>query len=165
VSPIFCSRIENDPYVDASALVKRYVAEAGSAQVAEATHAADLVGTALVTRAEVAAALAKAARVRALTRRDALASLEAFRKDWLDLVRIQITEGVVSRAEALAWGSSLRGYDAVQVAAASMWQETLGETVTMATFDRALWQAARDAGLEVLPADLDQRKKLGGSTY
>jgi predicted nucleic acid-binding protein len=141
-------------YLDASALVKRYVAEAGSAQVGQAIASADLVGTALISRAEVAAALAKAVRVGALKPKDALASLQAFRREWLDFVRMQITEGVISRADALAWEHHLRGYDAVQLAAASLWQETLGEMVTMATFDQPLWTAAEKIGLSTFPEDL-----------
>jgi len=49
-------------YLDASALVKRYVTEPGSSEVSEAINRAEMAGTALVSRAEVAAALAKAAR-------------------------------------------------------------------------------------------------------
>ena len=53
-------------YLDASALVKRYVAEPGSAEVSEAISRAEAIGTALISRAEVAAALAKAVRGKAL---------------------------------------------------------------------------------------------------
>ena len=50
-------------YLDASALVKRYVAEFGSTEVVDVTAAAAAVATAVVTRAEVAAALARAVRL------------------------------------------------------------------------------------------------------
>ena len=45
-------------YLDASALVKRYVEEAGSDEVASLIDGATVVGTSIVSRAEVAAALA-----------------------------------------------------------------------------------------------------------
>lgn len=45
-------------YLDASALVKRYIAELGSAEVAMAITTADVVGTSIISRAETAAALA-----------------------------------------------------------------------------------------------------------
>ncbi len=141
-------------YLDASALVKRYVAEPGSAEVSAAISRAKVTGTALVSRAEVAAALAKAVRVDALTREEALASLQVFRKEWPDLVRVQVTEMVVARAGTFAWDHGLRGYDAVHLAAASVWQDALGERVTLATFDRHLWNAAQTVGLEAYPADL-----------
>ena len=141
-------------YLDASALVKRYVTESGSKEVGEAIVSADLVGTAIISRAEVAAALAKAVRVGALKYRGARASLQAFRKEWLDLIRIQITESVISRADELAWEHNLRGYDAVHLASASLWQETMGEQVTMATFDQTLWKAAEKVELVPFPTDL-----------
>ena len=141
-------------YLDASALVKRYVAELGSTEVNEAITGAEVIGTAIVSRAEVAAALAKSVRLRVLNQEDALGSLRAFRNEWLDLVRVQVTEMVVPRADALAWEHHLRGYDAVQLAAASIWQEAMGIPVTMATFDQQLWKAAELVGLVPYPPDL-----------
>jgi len=55
-------------YLDASALVKRYVEEAGSDEVASLIDAAAVVGTSIVSRAEVAAALAKASRMQVVAR-------------------------------------------------------------------------------------------------
>jgi predicted nucleic acid-binding protein len=141
-------------YLDASALVKRYVAESGSAQVNEAITKAEVVGTALVSRAEIAAALAKAARVHALTQEEALASLQVFREEWPDLVRVQVTEVVVAHGDALAWEHGLRGYDAVHLAAASLWQDAMSEQITLSTFDRRLWTAAERVGLALHPPDL-----------
>ena len=141
-------------YLDASALVKRYVAELGSAEVSDAISQAEVTGTALLSRAEVEAALAKAVRVNALTQEEAWASLQVFRNEWPDLVRVQVTEMVVARAGAFAWDHGLRGYDAVHLAAASGWQDALGERVTLATFDRHLWTVAESVGLEAYPADL-----------
>lgn len=141
-------------YLDASALVKRYVAEPGSAEVNEAISKAGVIGTALISRAELAAALAKAVRMDVLTREDALASLQVFRNEWPDLVRVQVTEIVIARADTLAWEHSLRGYDAVHLAAASLWQDAMSEQVTLSTFDRQLWAAAKRVGLALHPADL-----------
>ncbi len=141
-------------YLDASSLVKRYVTEPGSAQVSEAISKAEVVGTALICRAEIAAALAKAVRVDALTQEEASVSLQVFREEWPDLVRVQVTEMVITRADAFAWEHGLRGYDAVHLAAASLWQDTMSEQVTLSTFDRQLWAAAERVGLALHPADL-----------
>jgi len=141
-------------YLDSSALVKRYVAEPGSAVVSEAISQAAIIGTGVISRAKVAAALAKAVRVGALAQEEAQASLQAFRSDWPDLMRVRVTEAVVARADALAWERGLRGYDAVQLAAAIHWQEALGETVTLATFDRQLWAVAKQTGLIPCPPNL-----------
>jgi predicted nucleic acid-binding protein len=141
-------------YLDASALVKRYVAERGTREVAEAIASAEVVGTSLITRAETAAALAKAVRVGALTRDEAASALQVFRSEWPNLVRVQATEVLVARADELAWDLGLRGYDAVHLASALVWQDGMGERVTVATFDRQLWEAAEGRGLAVFPDDL-----------
>lgn len=150
-------------YLDTSALVKRYVIEAGSDEVNYATEHAATSGTVIISRAEVAAALAKAIRIGALKQQDALASLQKFRNEWSDLIRVQVTENLVARADALAWEHDLRGYDAVHLAAALVWQETLSEPVTLATFDEQLWQAAERAGLIPFPDKLPARVKTSRS--
>jgi predicted nucleic acid-binding protein len=66
-------------YLDASALVKRYVKEEGSTAVAKAIQEATYVGTAAITRAETVAALAKAARVGTVTREEAHSAVQQFR--------------------------------------------------------------------------------------
>ncbi len=134
-------------YFDASALVKRYVAEAGSAEVGELIGQAAVVGTAIISRAEVAAALAKAVRMKLLPRDEAASALQVFSADWENLVRLQMTEVLVSRAASLAWDHGLRGYDAAHLASALFWQDMLGEPVTVASYDRQLWEAAKATGL------------------
>ena len=141
-------------YLDASALVKRYVAEQGSREVSEAIAKADMIGTVIISRAEIAAALARAARMKRLTHEDALISLQVFRREWRDIVRVQVTEMLAARADDLAWEHSLRGYDAVQLAAAAIWQDVVGEAVTMTTFDQQLWAASEEIGLTPYPSDL-----------
>jgi hypothetical protein len=54
-----------------------------------------------------------------------------------------------------AWDHGLRGYDAVHLAAASVWQAALGERVTLASFDRHLWTVAESVGLDAYPPPPD----------
>jgi uncharacterized protein len=141
-------------YIDASALVKRYVAEEGSAAVGELIGQSTAVGTAIISRAEVAAAFAKAVRMKALTKNEAASALQVFNSEWENLIRLQLTEILISRAAALAWDHGLRGYDATHMASAFFWQDMLGESVTVATFDRHLWGASKAAGIAVWPESL-----------
>jgi predicted nucleic acid-binding protein len=141
-------------YLDATALVKRYVAEAGSTDVAAAIAAARLLATAVISRAEVTAALAKAVRLGFATRNAAAAGLADFEADWPDLIRLEVSESVVARAASVAWQQGLRGYDAVHLASALQWQEALGNPVTVATYDRELWRGAQTSGLVPWPTDM-----------
>jgi uncharacterized protein len=138
-------------YVDASALVKRYLIERGSRETIALTAESEMIATSLITRAEVAAAFAEAARTGLLTRERARNAQRSFTRDWRDLVRVPVTEALLERAETLAWDHSLRGYDAVQLASALAWQDSIGTEILIATFDRQLWEAAPNAGVKPWP--------------
>lgn len=141
-------------YLDASALVKRYVTERGSRETGELSAKADVVATSLVSRAEVAAALAKAVRLGIVEPDNGRRAQRAFASQWPDIAKVPVTEALMSRAEALAWDFALRGYDAVQLASALTWQEAVGAEITLATFDRQLWDAGKKAGIRIWPETL-----------
>lgn len=141
-------------YLDTSAIVKKYVAESGSNEVREMIADSALSATAVISRAETAAAFAKAIRVGLLTEAESRECHKQFSREWKNYVRIRITEALIARADQLAWSSILRGYDAVHLAAALQWQEHIGESITLATFDRQLREAARQNGLDVFPSAL-----------
>jgi predicted nucleic acid-binding protein len=143
-------------YLDASALVKRYVTERGSRETGELSAKADVVATSLVSRAEVAAALAKAVRLGIVEPDNGRRAQRAFASQWPDIAKVPVTEALMSRAEALAWDFALRGYDAVQLASALTWQEALGAEITLATFDRQLWDAGKKAGIRIWPDTLKE---------
>lgn len=138
-------------YLDASALVKRYIVERSSRETIALTADSDMTATSIVSRAEVAAAFAKAVRVGVLKNEVARDAQRRFAEDWPDLARVPVTEALVERAERLAWEHGLRGYDAVQLASALTWQESVGEEIVLATFDQQLWEAAKRSGLRPWP--------------
>jgi len=141
-------------YLDASALVKRYVVERGSRETVELIARAEVVASSLVSRAEVAAALAKAVGIGLLGVEKARKAQQSFIAEWPDVARIPVTESLISRAGMMAWEYALRGYDAVQLASALTWQESVGASIILATFDRQLWQASQKAGVRVWPEKL-----------
>ena len=143
-------------YLDTSALIKQFIAEVDSRAVDQFAATAKIVGTSIISRAEVAAALAKTARIGSLRREDASQALAIFRSHWSRLVRLKVTEALVAKADALAWEHGLRGYDAVHLATAALWQETINEPITLATFDRQLWQAGQSIGLSTWPGDFEK---------
>ena len=141
-------------YADASALVKRYVTESSSNEVIGLTSTANVVATALVSRAEVAAAFARAVRMGILDPEGGRQVQRSFARDWPNLARVAVTEALAARAETLAWEFCLRGYDAIHLAAALTWRESIGQEIVLATFDRHLWDAGTQAGFEIWPKQL-----------
>ena len=146
-------------YADASALVKRYIGETGSDEVVELINEAAIVATALVSRAEVAAALARAVRLGILHQQGGRAAQRSLARDWPDMAQVPISEALVARAQVLAWDFGLRGYDAIQLAAALSWRDSVGQGVVLATFDRQLWDAGPEVGLEIWPTQPPGRKR------
>jgi len=141
-------------YLDTSALFKRYVEEDGSEMVLTRIADAPVVGTAMITRVEVAAALAKAVRDDRMEPAEARDAEQDFLDDWADFTRIGLTDDLAARAGDIAWKHGLRGYDATQLAAALAWCEATEDAendVVFACFDKHLRQAARTEGLETWP--------------
>jgi predicted nucleic acid-binding protein len=141
-------------YLDTSALVKRYVIESGSMEVNALIDQADIVGSIMLTQVEMASALAKAVRMNWVEADIVQNAWQDFRLHWQSFTRLSFTPVLVERASRLAWDHGLRGYDATHFAAALNWQDTMEMPVTLATFDRELWLAAKTAGVAVWPEGL-----------
>ena len=110
-----------DYYLDSSALVKRYIKETGSTWVAELFEPAlnHDVFISAITPVEIVAAITRRARGGTISQADATSACDLFRSDLQANYQIvELTDGLLARAMALAETHALRGYDAVQLAAA-----------------------------------------------
>ena len=142
-------------YLDSSALVKRYVVEAGSKEVNRWISDAYPVVSGLLARAEVAAAICRATRLGWIGEEEGLRALKLFRAEWETIGRLPVHEATVRRADELACRHNLRGYDAIHLACALLCQDGLGLPLTLATYDRQLWQAGTEEGLALRPESLE----------
>jgi predicted nucleic acid-binding protein len=143
-------------FLDTSALVKRYAAETGTAwvtgMIAPAASNHILVGR--ITGVETVAAISRKRKGNLLSPSDAAAALATFRKELGGLFLIvEITAALLTAATDLAERYALRGYDAVQLAAAL---EASGERrrlnlppLTLVTADKELLAAGATEGLTV----------------
>src|SRR5687768_9099048 len=124
-------------YLDSSAIVKRYVAEAGTPAVQRAVALDPHVTTALLTQVEVRAALAAARRAGRFARgADAQRASAAFASDWQHIITIDVDEALCESAASLAERHALRGYDAMQLAAALFGASTVpAGSLHFGTFD------------------------------
>jgi hypothetical protein len=143
-------------FADTSALCKRYIAEVGSTwirSVLDPTTGAT-VFIARVTMVEMIAAITRRERGGALTPTDAATARAAFQSDLAQEYQVvEVTETLATQAMRLAETHGLRGYDAIQLAAALTIQ-TLRVTqqlppVTLVSADSELNAAATAEGLIV----------------
>lgn len=108
-------------FSDTSALAKRYVAETGTGWIRGLLDPAtgNVVILARITAVELIAAISRRERANSLSPADAATARADFRGDLADECQIvEVDEAVVNRAMLLAETHGLRGYDAVQLAAA-----------------------------------------------
>ena len=141
-------------FFDSSALVKRYINETGTAWVRGITDPSSgaRIYVAAITGVEVVAAVARKLKNGGVSAPDAAAVLSQFHSDYANQYRIvTVSDAVISRAMALAETYALRGYDAVQLAAAvetNLQRLTLGATpLILLTADTALLAAGVAEGL------------------
>jgi predicted nucleic acid-binding protein len=130
-------------YLDASALVKRYVDEEGSKQVLSAMEGASSWSMCRIGYVETVRAVGLAGGRRAIKRVEA---------DWTSFDVVEVDSALAEHAAQLALSAELRSLDALHLASALLLPP---ENVTVATWDTRLHRAARDQGLATLPATLD----------
>jgi predicted nucleic acid-binding protein len=126
-------------YLDASALVKRYVEEDGSTLVRTAMAEDDAWFSCRVGFVETARAVGLVGGRSALT---------AFRREWSAVSVVEVDAPLAEHAAELTRSEDLRSLDALHLAAALLLPP---ERVTVATWDRRLHAAVRRRGVPVLP--------------
>jgi predicted nucleic acid-binding protein len=129
-------------YLDASALVKRYIAEEGSGALIGAMGEAEGWAICRVGYVETARAIDLAAGKAAVRR---------FMVDWPSFEVIEVDGALAEHAAELTFTEELRSLDALHLAAALL---IASDGLTLATWDARLHRAARRQGLEVFPTDL-----------
>ena len=138
-------------YAEPSALVKLLVIQQNSEATRRVLSQAQALGTGLLIRAELGSAFARGLRRGLLSQEDAAEARRRLEAVWPTWIHVTVDQALVCLAEALAWEHGLRGYDAVHLASAQVWQEQMERTVTLATFGRELREAAKLARLRVWP--------------
>ncbi|HZJ10669.1 MAG TPA: type II toxin-antitoxin system VapC family toxin [Trueperaceae bacterium] len=126
-------------YLDASALVKRYVKEEGSDLVRSAMEEASSWAMCRVGYVETARAVSLAYG------RDAVTQID---EDWPSFNVVEVDQDLTEKAAEIAFSSGLRSLDALHMASAL----TLpAQDLQVATWDVRLLDAARAAGLHTVP--------------
>jgi len=141
---------------DSSALVKRYASETGSAWLTTTIDPkfGNYVFIARITFVEVVSAITRKERGGHLSAVDAATARSQFETDYLgEFFSVEITETLIFEAARLAEKHALRGYDAIQLAAALQTQAKRTvrglPPLTLLSADTDLNAAAVSEGLTV----------------
>jgi len=141
-------------YFDTSALLKRYVSEIGSSWIVGLCHTStdNIISTVIITKTEAAAALAAKLRNGGISATDYQIAEHSMFNDFTHSYRwIAVDLPLVDLASDLTKRQKLRGYDAIQLAAALTLNELLIEQevspLLFISADNDLLQAAANEGL------------------
>lgn len=134
-------------YLDASALVKRYIEEDGSELVVNAMAAASAWSMCRIGYVETVRAVGIAGGRRAIRKVEA---------DWLAFDVVEVDSALAEHAAQLALSAELRSLDALHLASALVLPP---EDLTFATWDTRLHRAANAHSLATLPATLGYRER------
>jgi predicted nucleic acid-binding protein len=133
-------------FLDTSALVQRYLPEPGSAQVRGLFRRRRTIAVARIAWAEIAATMARQCREGMITEATRDAIFQRLAGDFAEMTVIEIRAPVMSLVMPLVVRWPIRGYDAVQLAAASS-LHAAGIATTFWSGDVRLYEAARGEGM------------------
>jgi uncharacterized protein len=136
-------------FLDTSSVVKRYVQETGTAwvQALAAPAAGHLLFVVRLTLVEMVAAVTRRERGGHISAQDAATALTDFQYDFAhQYFIVEVSAALVNQAAALARTHGLRGYDAVQLAAA-VEVRSQAPSLTLLSADAGLNAAAAVEGL------------------
>ena len=137
-------------YLDTSALVKRYVAETGSAIIQELLRREEVAGTATIAYAEVYSGFTRRHREGYVSKRQYALACREFEREWPAYVHVELRGEVLTLARDLIQRHTLRGFDAIHLASALTLHAGLREDVTLVASDNRLLHAAAVEHLPIL---------------
>ncbi|MGA8348957.1 MAG: type II toxin-antitoxin system VapC family toxin [Isosphaeraceae bacterium] len=138
-------------FLDTSTVLKRYVQETGTAwvQALAAPTVRHSLFVVRITLAETVAAITRRERGESITPQNAATAVADFQLDFARQYRVvEVSARLVAQAATLARRHALRGYDAVQLAAALEIHAT-DSSLTLLSADAELNTAATAEGLAV----------------
>jgi predicted nucleic acid-binding protein len=130
-------------YIDSSALVKRYVEEAGSGAVDRLLADHPYIATSRLAYPEILSALNRKRRAREIPLRILDELTEAFESDWSKLFVLEFDDALLPVIKGAIRRHAIRGADAVHLASAMWLRSVLREDVVFACADAKLLEAAQ----------------------
>ena len=141
-------------YWDTSALVKRYVQEAGSESVLDLWEQASWFVTSSVAYAEALSAFSRKCQELPTEYRERMSLVyDSFRADWNGLIRVDVTVELNEYIDRVLEIQTLRGFDAIHLASALVVREKVPSRFVFACFDHKLIQAAKIFSFETFPVE------------
>jgi predicted nucleic acid-binding protein len=137
-------------YLDTSALIKRYIWEAGSEQVRHVFKERVIIITSKIAYSEVYAALTRRMREGHLTRVRYGQVCRLFELEWPAYLIVEVHDEVLHLSRDLIKKYPLRGFDALHLASAKSIRQHLKTPITFGGADQRLLESAEAEGFKML---------------
>ena len=137
-------------YFDSSALVKKYVQEAGSEKVFDLIARAGMPVTAKLAYPEILAGLGRKRREKGIGEKDFKAAVETFESDWAAFLVIEFQDELLPVIKQLSLQYALKGADLVHLASAVWFKRASREKIQFVASDLQLLKAAKSEKIEVV---------------
>jgi len=137
-------------YFDSSALVKRYLKEAGPESVNAILLSEKVIVTSKLAYPEILSAFMRKYRAGELARKSLRSVIDQFETDWNHFFIIEFHDDLFSTIKALIQKYPLKGADTVHLSSALWLKQTAREDVKFVASDLNLIKAAESENLHVI---------------
>jgi predicted nucleic acid-binding protein len=137
-------------YFDSSALVKRYLTEAGTDKVNSIVATGGTLATSKLTYPEILSAFARKHRAREIGKRALHGAMDRFLADWDQLFVIGFHDDLLKTVKSLIEKYALKAADTVHLSSALWLKHTVTDDVTFVSSDASQVEAALAENFKVL---------------
>lgn len=137
-------------YFDSSALVKKYIREAGTENVLAMLSRASLRITSKLAYPEIISCLSRKKRDKELADSDHRKALAAFEDDWQSFAIVEFQDELLPLMKQLTHKHPLKGADLVHLASLLWLQKAARESVVLVASDIMLLRAGKAEGVEIV---------------
>jgi len=136
-------------YFDTSSYIKVYVKEKGSLKARNLLKNKRIVSS-IILQAECFCALSMKHHRGEIDERDLKTLINQIKRDRKLLDIINLTDDVIKKVESIALNSNTRTLDAIHIASALIFQDSLEITLPFITSDKIQYEIANGQGLETV---------------
>ncbi|GAP93571.1 type II toxin-antitoxin system VapC family toxin [Leptolyngbya sp. NIES-2104] len=147
-------------YLDASAWVKRYYAEAGTVWLQDLFAQNPVFACATLGLVEVVATFSRKQKSGQISRSTFQQVSQTIEADWQNFIQVQFAIEVLNQAKQITGSLALRGADSIHLASAVILQSRLlqGDQIIFITADGELEAAAQSCSFHVLNPSVEEAK-------
>jgi predicted nucleic acid-binding protein len=137
-------------YFDSSALVKKYVHEAGSERVFDLLKGVTMPVTSILAWPEILSGFARKRREKGISEKDYRQAMDMFEAEWESFVIVEFQDELLPVMKLLAQKHALKGADLVHLSSVLWLQKAVREKMILVASDVQLLRTAKAEKIEVI---------------